>query len=114
MRPESRLDGATLKAELSDLPIRPQRASLSPLFRTRNGRGLGRGGRGDARSYSRSISRSQSRTRSRSQSRSRSRPPCYGRTRDTCEPPGYGGYGWNERFSIGGSDGRRCGHGEHR
>ena len=42
------LDGAILKVELSDLPIRPQRVSRSPLPpRARNGRGGGRGGRGD-------------------------------------------------------------------
>ena len=39
------LDGATLKVDLSDLPIRPQRVSRSPLPRFRNGHG------GDVCSY---------------------------------------------------------------
>ena len=38
------LDGATLKVELSDLPIRPQRGSRPPIPRPRNGRD-GMGGR---------------------------------------------------------------------
>jgi RNA recognition motif-containing protein len=41
------LDGATLKVELSNLPIRPQRVSRSPPPRTRNGRGGNGRGRGD-------------------------------------------------------------------
>ncbi|KAK1228918.1 hypothetical protein PQX77_008076 [Marasmius sp. AFHP31] len=58
------VDGAILKVELSDLPVRSRSRSRSP--RPRNGRDR-------ARSYSRSISRSRSRTRSRTPPPSRYR-----------------------------------------
>lgn len=61
------LDGAMLKVELSDLPIRPLRVSRSPALCIHNGLGGDRRGKVDARSYSRS--RSQSPSRSWSQSR---------------------------------------------
>ena len=81
-----RLDGATLKVELSDLPIRPQHVSCSPPPRIRNGRGGDDRVRRDARSCSRPRSRSRTRMRSWSRSRSRSRSPRYTRRRDAYEP----------------------------
>ncbi|TFK27056.1 hypothetical protein FA15DRAFT_679241 [Coprinopsis marcescibilis] len=88
------LDGAALKVELSDLPIRNR--SRSPLRRAvRNGRN---------RSYSRSRSRTRSLSRSRSPSRSRtrSRSPPYRRA------GGYGGRDYRGGRGGGGA-GRRGG-----